>query len=72
MNINWDLVITIKNVSMLNVACGAMLIMLLIVNTKNIIKEGKEYLQLRKRLGVLQETLKDIETLEKEVANDKE
>ena len=72
MNINWDLMITIKNVSMLNVACGAMLIMLLIVNTKNIIKEGKEYLQLRKRLGVLQETLKDIETLEKEVANDKE
>ena len=72
MNVNWDLVITIKNASMLNVACGAMLIMLLIVNTKNIIKEGKEYLQLRKRLGVLQETLKDIETLEKEVANDKE
>lgn len=72
MNINWDLMITIKNVSMLNVASGAMLIMLLIVNTRNIIKESKEYLQLKKRLGVLQETLKDIETLEKEVANDKE
>lgn len=72
MNINWDLMITIKNVSMLNVACGAMLIMLLIVNTRNMIKESKEYLQLKKRLGVLQETLKDIETLEKEVANDKE
>lgn len=72
MNINWDLMITIKNASMLNVVCGAMLIMLLIVNTRNIIKESKEYLQLKKRLGVLQETLKDIETLEKEVANDKE
>lgn len=69
MNINWDLMITIKNVSMLNVVCGAMLIILLIINTRNIIKESKEYLQLKKRLGVLQETLKDIETLEKEVTN---
>lgn len=69
MNINWDLVITIKNVSVLNVIFGAILIILLIVNTKNIIRESKEYLQLKKRLGILQETLKDIETLEKEVAN---
>lgn len=72
MNINWDLVITIKNVSMLNVICGAILIILLIINTNNLIRESKEYLQLKKRLGILQETLKDIETLEKEVANDKE
>lgn len=72
MNVNWDLVITIKNASMLNVICGAILIVLLTINTLNIIKESKEYLQLKKRLGVLQETLKDIETLEKEVANDKE
>lgn len=71
MNINWDLVITIKNVSMLNVIFGAILVILLTINTLNIIKESKEYIQLRKRLGVLQETLKDIETLEKEVANDK-
>lgn len=72
MNINWDLVITIKNVSMLNVIFGAILVILLTINTLNIIKESKEYLQLKKRLGMLQETLKDIETLEKEVANDKE
>ena len=72
MNINWDLVITIKKVSMLNVIFGAILIILLIINTKNIIKESKEYLQLKKRLGVLQETLKDIETLEKEVAKSDE
>ena len=72
MNVNWDLVITIKNASMLNVICGAILVILLTVNTLNIIKESKDYIQLKKRLGVLQETLKDIETLEKEVANDKE
>ena len=72
MNVNWDLVITIKNASMLNVICGAILVVLLTINTLNIIKESKEYIQLKKRLGVLQETLKDIETLEKEVANDKE
>ena len=71
MNINWDLIITIKNVSCLNVVCGAILIILLTINTMNIIKESKQYIQLKKRLGVLQETLKDIETLEKEVANDK-
>ena len=72
MNVNWDLVITIKNASMLNVICGAILIVLLTINTLNIIKESKEYIQLKKRLGVLQETLEDVETLEKEVANDKE
>lgn len=72
MNVNWDLVVTIKNASMLNVICGAILVILLTINTLNIIKESKEYIQLKKRLGVLQKTLKDIETLEKEVANDKE
>ena len=72
MNVNWDLVITIKNASMLNVICGAILVILLTINTLKKIKESKEYIQLKKRLGVLQETLKDIETLEKEVANDKE
>ena len=72
MNVNWDLVITIKNASMLNVICGAILIVLITINTLNIIKEGKEYLRLKKRLGVLQKTLEDIETLEKEVANSDE
>ena len=69
MNINWDLMITIKNMCMLNMVCGVLLIILITINTRNIIKESKEYIRLRKRLGVLQETLKDIETLEKEVTN---
>lgn len=69
MNINWDLMITIKNVSMLNVICGAMLIILLIVNTNNLIRESKEFFKTKKRLSLLKETLKDIETLEKEVTN---
>lgn len=72
MNVNWDLVITIKNASMLNVICGAILIVLLTINTLNIIKESKEYLQLKKRLGVLQKTLKDVENLEKEVTHSEE
>ena len=72
MNINWDLVITIKNVSMLNVIFGAILVILLTINTLNIIKVSKEYIQLKKRLGVLQKTLKDVENLEKEVTHSEE
>lgn len=72
MNVNWDLVITIKNASMLNVICGAILVILLTINTLNIIKESKEYIQLKKRLGVLQKTLKDVENLEKEVTHSEE
>ena len=72
MNINWDLMITIKNVSMLNVIFGAILVILLTINTLNIIKESKTYIQLRKRLDVLQKAFKDVETLEKEVANSDE
>ena len=57
---------------MLNVIFGAILVILLTINTLNIIKESKTYIQLRKRLDVLQKAFKDVETLEKEVANSDE